>query len=291
MATSAVGESKAKRSAAERFDLDAALRKLGQSLIERDGLPGSQAANRLRSEGLIGASEHSFLICLAAAHLTRHTPVEVRPDDPPPCPNRKGACRSAGLARAIIRGCDALRDRKELKHVSELRAVVAETDRTLAKLTTALDEYIASNEILHERRWRGIPEAAQRAGSKVRVHVHANVCGIPSRVRERAMSLRRCLAVMEERSLASQFASAAVAANRPGRKWRPLLLAEMQADMVRGGWHLAEVAKIVDDGIGGEPVVVRDRIRKRVAPYLDDQPRAFPARPSPSPSPIEAERR
>jgi hypothetical protein len=255
-----------------RFDLDQTLRTLGRWLVEHEGLPPRYSESPLKPGGLLSREEHSFLFWLAVGHLNRHAPVAPDARDPAPCPQKDAPCRAAGVARAIIDGCDALRDRKEIPHVGDLRRAFGEAAPALKKLIDALDDYRESCAILHRQRWNKIPARAQKPRSRVVIHAHAFVCELPDDLRDKVVRFGRLLRLVDAVSLAPQYASKATAAAfAPGRRPRPLLIAQMQADLALDGWELDEIAGMTGDGQKGEPGQIRDRIRKRIAPWVPRQ--------------------
>ena len=100
-----------KKARIDLFDLDATLRGLGRRLLESDGLPIDYPASLLRDKDRIREDEHAFLMALVIGHFRRHENGPTPPADVHPCPNDDGPCKGIGLARALMRGCHALRDR------------------------------------------------------------------------------------------------------------------------------------------------------------------------------------
>ena len=260
-----------KKARIDLFDLDATLRSLGRRLMESDGLPIDCPASLLRDKDRIREDEHAFLMGLVIGHYRRHEIGSTPSADVHPCPNGAAPCKNLGLARALMRGCMALRDRRQMQHVQDLRDVIAETDLTLTKLSDEITRYLSTCETLHRTAWKGIPPAAQQRESKVRIHIHDDVCVMPQRLGDWARKFRRGLAMLDAVSLVPQYASKDIAANKPGQRRRPLLVAAMQADLMADGWDVGDAAEIVDDNLGGGWDVVKDRVRKRVASYLRAQ--------------------
>jgi hypothetical protein len=248
------------------FDLERTLRVLGQWLLaHKVPLPLDFKSSPLKESARLTQEEHSFLFWLAESHLDRHSPVEARPAGPRPCPDRGEHCRVLGVAQAILLGCDALRDRKEIPHVTQLREAFKEANPELKKLFDAIGDYLQNCELLHEGKWKDITAAAQMNGSKSPIHDHVAVCVTPRELRDQISDLARFMRYVDVASLQSQYSSKPLARGFSlRRRPRPLLLAEMQAALVEEGWTYQEAGGLIDDGESPEPEKVIERVRKRI---------------------------
>src|SRR5262249_25484632 len=146
-----------------------------------------------KDEGLLSVEERAFVFWLAVGHLRRHTPLEVQPADAPLCPDRGGDCRNAGAAEAILLGCDALRDRKEIPPGQELRVAFKKAPPHLQALIAAVDDYLENCGILHRDRWDKIPAAAHAPKSPVTIHDHRAVCELPDLLGDRVHEVVRLM--------------------------------------------------------------------------------------------------
>jgi hypothetical protein len=271
-----------------KFDLDLALRKLGRWLVAQgEPLPLGLPSSQIKDDGSpISPEERSFLFWLAVGHLERHAFVELRPSDPPPCPERESLCRRAGAAQAILLGCDAGRDRKEIPHVAQLREAFKQAHLHLKKLVDAIEDYLDNCDILHRDRWDKMPAVIHEPGSKVKIHNHHAVCELPDALASEVADVARFMLLVDGVSLRPQYASQPLARgfnlrHRP----RPLLLAEMQAALADNGWKdHREIGEIIDDGQKGRPDQIEDRIRKRIKSRLPRNKNARNAKKADSPA-------
>lgn len=248
------------------FQLDPSLRKLGRWLLEQGvPLPVGFAASPLNDGVRLTADEHSFLFWLAIGHVERHSFVQRPQEDKPPCPDRDDRCRLAGAAHAILLGCDAVRDRKEIPHVDQLRHAFRKAQSHLRELLEAIDAYGENCKLLHEGKWKDLPEWTQQYGAKMCLHDHEGVCVIPHDLGASVRDLARDMRDVDETSLQSQYSSKPLANGFSlEERIRPFLFAEMQAALVDDGWRYEDVATMIDDGQDGLPHQIVDRIRKRI---------------------------
>lgn len=248
------------------FNLEKTLRELGgRLLMRRVPMPAGFTASPLKDDGRLTPEEHSFLFWLAASHIDRHSRFEARPGGPRPrpCPDRDTHCLLHGIAQAILIGCDALRDRKEIPHVTQLREAFKEGRVDLRKLSDAIEDYLQNCKLLHEGKWKGITEEAQMNGSPI--HDHVAVCEWPQGLHDRIAELADFMNKVDMASLQPQYSSRPLARGFSLRQRpRPLLLAEMQSALVDDGWSYLEAGELIDDGESSEVEKVIERVRKRI---------------------------
>jgi hypothetical protein len=248
------------------FNLEKTLRELGGRLLTlRVPLPVGFTASPLKNDGRLTPEEHSFLIWLAAAHIARHSRFEARPGGPRPrpCPDRDTHCHLHGIAQAILIGCDALRDRKEIPHVTQLREAFKAGRAELRKLSDAIEDYLQNCKLLHEGKWKDITEEAQMNGSPI--HDHVAVCEWPQNLHDQIAELADFMNQVDMGSLQPQYSSIPLARGFSLRQRpRPLLLAEMQSALVDDGWSYLEAGELIDDGESTEVEKIIERVRKRV---------------------------